>query len=101
MSASQIADYDTVLQAITAWPPEQRRALIEDVLKSLYPPENADERRRQALDRLEGLLARSEPEPGEHNTWERAQGLLKTDRPAPTDEEVKQWLEERRMQKYG
>lgn len=60
-----------------------------------------------AADRL--LLARRILESLEHeltpiprrNTLEEARGLLATDRPPPTDKEVKQWLEEERLKKYG
>ena len=31
----------------------------------------------------------------------RMRGLLKTDRPAPTDEEVRQWLKDRREERLG
>jgi hypothetical protein len=34
-------------------------------------------------------------------TLNRALGLLATNRPAPSDEEVEQWLEEHRQEKYG
>jgi hypothetical protein len=34
-------------------------------------------------------------------TVHKAFGLLATDRPAPTDAEVQQWLEERRLRKYA
>ena len=35
------------------------------------------------------------------NTLERARGLLAGSIPPPTDEEVQQWLEQRRLAKYS
>lgn len=35
------------------------------------------------------------------STLEKAAGLLKTSGPAPTDDQVKQWLEEERMRRHG
>jgi hypothetical protein len=39
--------------------------------------------------------------PKAKRTLERALGIAKTDSPAPDDAQVKRWLEERRMEKYG
>jgi hypothetical protein len=35
------------------------------------------------------------------STLEKAAGLLKTGAPAPSDEQVRQWLEEERVRKHG
>lgn len=70
-------NYDTVLQIVYQWPPEQRFALIRDLLNSLEP--------------LSTNAA----------TLPRALGLLTTAQPAPTDEEVAAWLHEQRMEKYS
>jgi hypothetical protein len=34
-------------------------------------------------------------------TLGKALGLLATDKPAPSDSEIEQWLDERRVEKYG
>jgi hypothetical protein len=72
--------YDSILDIIQTWPPNQRYLLIQDVLKTLEPQDES----RGARDTL-GL----------------ALGLLTTERPTPTDEEIAQWLEERRLEKYS
>jgi len=73
-------DYDKVLETVSAWPSEDRAALIGDLVRGL---ENFE---------------RPSPPRG---TLSKARGLLRTDKPAPTDEEVRQWIEEYRMNKYG
>jgi hypothetical protein len=52
-------------------------------------------------DVLRAISPRVDPPKKRVKTLEQALGLLATDRPAPTDEEVKQWLDEHRMEKYG
>lgn len=70
-------NYDTVLQIVHRWPPNQRFALIRDLLNTL------------------------EPEPVRTPTLQRALGLLATEQTAPNDKEVETWLDEHRMEKYG
>ena len=73
--------YATILQIVTHWPPAQRFDLVQQVLKTLAPNPEALRPRYSSLQKLSGILA--------------------TDQPAPSDAEVKQWLEEARMEKYG
>ena len=68
---------DTVLQIVHQWPPQQRFALIRDLLDSL------------------------EPASAKAATLPRAVGLLVTTQPPPDDETVKTWLNERCVEKYG
>lgn len=75
------ANYDGVLNIVRQWPILQQMALVQDVMKT--------------------LKVRLEPARRPGNTLSRALGLLATDQPAPTDEEIKQWLDEHRMEKYG
>jgi hypothetical protein len=74
-------NYDTVLKIIRGWPVSQRVTLVQAVLSTLVPPPNA--------------LAPRAP------TLTRARGLLATAQPAPSDEQISQWLEERRQERYG
>ncbi|MBP7688991.1 MAG: hypothetical protein KA765_13825 [Thermoflexales bacterium] len=74
--------YDAVLQTANHWPPAQRFALIQDLLKTLEP-------------------AALEPTFPKRRTLHKALGLLKTDRPAPTDEQVAHILHDARTEKYG
>lgn len=77
------ANYVAILAQVNAWPEAFRLALMRDLLQALTatgtPP--APRRRKHGL--------------------EHAIGLLATDRPAPTDEEVEQWIDELRREKYG
>lgn len=81
MNATENISYEGVLKIVGQWPVAQQIALIEDVLKSVSP--------------------RIEPPRHRQPTIDRAFGLLATDQPAPTDEEVKRWLDEHRVEKYG
>jgi len=81
MQPATISGYETILGAIRRWPPERRFALVQDVLDTLAAEVVSSRLRRKTL--------------------AKALGLLATDRPAPSDTEVRQWLDERRMEKYG
>ena len=81
-------EYDTVLGQIRQWSTAQRLALIHDVLHTLAGENDGDDRR------LTGPRQR-------RGTLQKAIGLAAGDRPPPTDEEVKQWTEEWRIEKYG
>lgn len=81
MNHAENIGYESVLQIVSQWPTAQQIALVEDVLKTLSSRVEPPKRRRRTLDQALGLLA--------------------TDSPAPTDEEVEQWLDEHRTEKYG
>jgi hypothetical protein len=81
MDTQENTDYDTILQIIANWPPNRRFVLVQDVLKTLAPAVEPPRPRRKTL--------------------HEARGLLATDQPPPTDEQIQQWLDERRMEKYG
>lgn len=75
-------NYKRILQEIREWPTSNRISLVQDILRTIS-------------DDMEVL-----PKP--RNTLSEALGLLASnDHPAPTDEQVGQWLDEHRMQKYG
>lgn len=80
MNASNSLNYETVLKAIHSWTPDKRLELAQDILKTLNTELRSHPRRR---------------------TLPIALGMLATSKPAPTDEEVQQWLDERRLEKYG
>jgi hypothetical protein len=80
MNARRPLTYEEILTTIATWPEERRHALVQDVLETLTPRTDAA-RRREAIERLRGLLA--------------------TNAPPPSDEDIRRWLDERRMQKYG
>lgn len=81
MSHTENINYESVLKTIRQWPKAQRFILVQEVLKTLAPEIEQPQRRERTL--------------------ERALGLVNLKGTAPTDEEVKQWLEEHRMEKYG
>jgi hypothetical protein len=74
-------NYDDVVGMVSKWPPAERFALVQDVLKTLAPAVGGASRRPQTLSKALGLLA--------------------TNQSAPSDADVEQWLEERRAEKYG
>ena len=79
MKNTEMADYNTVLEVVRAWPAATRINLLHDVLRTLSP---ADEK----------------PQEG-RSTLSKALGLLATGGTSPSDQEVEQWLEERRIEK--
>jgi hypothetical protein len=81
MSTSNVADYEDILTIVRTWPATQRFTLVQEVLKTLAPVEEHEQPSKRTLDQARGLLA--------------------TGRPVPTDEEITQWLEERRTERYG
>jgi hypothetical protein len=70
-------DFVEVLKKVSQWPPEQRATLAHALIDSLKPLK----REKPTIDQLVGIG--------------RGAG------PAPTDEQVKQWIDEHRTQKYG
>ena len=81
MNQSENVNYESILATVQQWPAAQRFTLVQDVLRTLAPETER-------------------PRPRER-TLEQALRLIPLNRPAPTDEEVKQWLDEHRMEKYG
>lgn len=74
--------YEEVIQLVQQWSPSQRSSLVQAIVQS--------------------LTLEDKPTVGQRkNTFSRALGLLATASPAPTDEQVTQWLAERRLEKYG
>lgn len=81
MDSGKTVKYENILTIINHWSPAQRLLLLQDILKSL----NTEWIRRTPRQK----------------TLETALGLLARKGPAPTDEQVKKWLEEHRLQKYN
>lgn len=81
MKTIPLNTYQSVLDVIRTWPSDQRLLLVQDVMKT-----------------LESTGTSTRPK---CPTVDDALGLLATDQPAPSDSDVTQWLEERRMEKYG
>ena len=73
------SDYQHVLRIVSSWPPEQRETLAHDVLETL---------KHHAT----GLPKQ---------TLQRALGLARGNAPPPSDDDVKRWIHEHRLEKYG
>ncbi len=78
-------DRETILQTIRAWPRDEQLALVQEILRQTDQP-TGDESVRQAPQRP---------------SWKELAGLAANGQEPPSDEQVKQWLDERRMEKYG
>lgn len=87
MSASSL-DHDTVLRAVRQWPRSAQVELAREIMRAVE-----HEREQQP-----SSASQSAPQ---QDSWRQLVGFLATDKPAPSDEEVEQWLEEHRMEKYG
>lgn len=84
MTAS-VRDRATILQTIRAWPRDEQLALAEEIL-------------RQADQAIGDGPVRREPQ---RPSWKELAGLAANGQEPPSDEQVEQWLDERRMEKYG
>ena len=73
-------DYGTILDTIRQWSVTRRFHLVQDVLQTLDPTQQATTSRQPTLGRALGMIPTVHP---------------------PTDEEVDQILEEHRQEKYG
>ncbi len=78
-------EYEAIVEQIRTWPATRRFALLHDVLRTLSAERTGKE---------DGQSPR-------RSTLAAAIGLGAGGGPPPTDEQVKQWLEERRMEKFG
>jgi hypothetical protein len=81
MTSVEPAKYHDVFETVRQWPPEARRDLLRDVLKTLD-----DER---------------PPRPTRGFSADQVVQLLHSDQPAPTDEECDRILEEELTKKYS
>lgn len=81
MQTAETIQYRTVVEQVKAWPADERLALVQDILRTLEP-------QLGMIDQQEGTL-------------DKALGLLASQYPAPTDDTVRQWIRERRVEKYG
>jgi hypothetical protein len=80
------AEYDAVVDQIRRWPDTRRFALLHEVLHMLA---------------AETAAGKREPAPPRRSTLAQAIGLFKTEGPPPSDEQVRQLLEERRIERFG
>jgi hypothetical protein len=73
-------EIDNLLLHVQAWPQEDRVALAYQILRDM---------RKKTLE-----------DPPRH-TLAKARGIARGSGPAPTDADVRQWIDEHRMSKYG
>lgn len=77
--------YENILKTIKHWPSSERLSLIRDILDTLTPE----------LENSEVSAASTK-----HPTLSDALGFLTTQTP-PSDEEIQEWLDKHRLEKYG
>ena len=70
-------DRETILATIRSWPPEEQRALVHDI--------------------VEGLVTAATPATPRLSVYDLAGIALRPGSEPPSDAEVAQWLDERRM----
>jgi len=80
MSQPEMVSYESILDIVRHWPTPQRFTLVQEILKT--------------------LAAEAEAKPAPRQTLGKALGLVSKHQPAPTDEEIQQWLDEHRLEKY-
>lgn len=81
MSVDRQASYKDLLSAVSEWQLEDRLAFVRDIMRTIVPAQGDVQRRRAPLSEALGIAA--------------------TDRRPPSDDEVRQWLVDRRTEKYG
>jgi hypothetical protein len=81
--ATTTSERETILKVIEAWPPEDQMALARVIL-------------RRATMRATRRTARPQDP-----SWRQMAGLASNEQAPPSDEEVAQWLDEHRSEKYG
>lgn len=79
--AAPALDKQTILAAVQSWPEDEQIAFAEEILALVQGP--------------------IVEEPLESPDSRSLVGLLANGQTPPTDEEVAQWLDEHRMEKYG
>lgn len=77
-------DPDTILRTIATWPVEEQIRLA-----------------RAVLERAAASTKRQLGQVPEQSTWEALYGIASNGQEPPTDDQVAQWLDEQRMEKYG
>lgn len=77
-------DRKDILHAIERWPVEDQVALA-----------------RTILERTASGQAETSPEQPARSTWDALHGIASSGQESPTDEQVAQWLDEHKMDKYG
>lgn len=93
MSTITSPKYDYLIKTVREWPVAERLAIVHDILSSVAAELPEGELSRPALTRSDNLP---------RNTLAQALGMLSSDSTAPPgDDQVKSWLDERRLQKYA
>ena len=80
--STNVATFEEIVETVQHWPASQRFSLAQILFQSLEPELKQVEHRKK-------------------NTLSKALGLLETSTQAPTDDQVEEWLDERRVEKYG
>jgi hypothetical protein len=70
---------ETILRIIESWPLEEQMMLAQAIMQRV----------------------RTHSIPLQQPSWREMAGLASTGRAAPSDEDVDQWLDERRLKKHG
>lgn len=84
MSPAESQELADVWQRVTAWPDQLKRSLVSRLLQS-----------------ISGESALSDSNPTRGPAIEDMVGLAATSNAAPDDNQVRQWLVEKRQEKYG
>jgi hypothetical protein len=78
------ADREAILRTVEGWAPDEQVTLA-----------------RAILERAAANSRPSTAQPSSRSTWDALYGIALSGDTAPSDEQVAQWLDEHRMEKYG
>ena len=82
MNSSETLEYSDILTVVRRWPSAKRLSLVQEILGTV-------------------ILDLETTATGASNTLTQALGLLATDQPPPSDQQIREWRAEYRLEKYG
>lgn len=85
--ASIPSNREAILEAIRGLPPKEQRDIAEEVSREFLRTTPSDA--SQPTEKVGWV------------SWRQLAGLFATDQEPPSDEDVKEWLDEARTEKYG
>jgi hypothetical protein len=92
-SVQAIESYARALEAVQHLPLPMLTGLLHEIANRIG-------QQAGSASALSATASDAEEDP-KHNSLKLLLGRMKTTQPPPTDEEVAQWLDEHRMEKYG
>ena len=121
MTSVEHQEISEVVARVAAWPPAERIKLAQKILETVETPSDKRSSRGYSAAEVIALMQSPQPAPDDQDdviqqmqtrypklfqhsdtAWVKSLiGLAAGEKPPPTDEEVRRWIDEHRMEKYG